>query len=252
MGRTQAPPAMSTRTLIVLSVAGACLLMHGVHGESAPQPTAAQAYDTPDASPPAAPGAASGAAPGSAPAGSGRPAPHHAPPPIRRVGPQPRSVPVRLRIPAIGVNAPMTTLGLDKKGALAMPPAAKAGYAGWYAKGPAPGEAGAAIVAGHLDSPTGRAVFYGLGGLRKKKTVEITRQDGRTAVFTVDAVEVYPKKNFPNQKVYRSTATPQLRIITCGGGFSRTRGYLGNVVVYATLTSTKEPSKRGTGPAPRK
>ncbi|MFE3645168.1 class F sortase [Streptomyces sp. NPDC059169] len=250
MGRTKAPSATSTRALLVLAVAGGCLLMHGVHGESAPQPTAAQAYDPPTAAPTAAPSGAAVVRPGPRPAGSGSPGPHHAPP-NHRIGPQPRSEPVRLRIPAIGVDAPVTKLGLDKKGALAMPPAGKADYAGWYAKGPAPGEAGAAIVAGHLDSPTGRAVFYGLGSLRKKKTIEITRRDGRTAVFTVDAAEVYPKKNFPNQKVYRSTAAPQLRIITCGGAFSRSHGYLGNVVVYATLTRVKEPAGHSTKPTSR-
>ncbi|MFD5429177.1 class F sortase [Streptomyces sp. NPDC127084] len=151
----------------------------------------------------------------------------------------PRSAPVRLRIPAIHVDASMTTLALDKKGSLQLPPPGSSNLAGWYARGPAPGEAGAAIVAGHVDTPTGQAVFYQLGALRKKSTIEITRQDRRTAVFSVDAVEVYAKRSFPSRKVYGGGSAPQLRIVTCGGGYRKSTGYQGNLVVYASLVRVK-------------
>ncbi|MDH2389711.1 class F sortase [Streptomyces sp. HNM0663] len=234
MGRTPSAPVLSTRTLVVAMCVGIYLLVHGLRGETAPQPSANQAH-TPPAAQTAHP--ASTAARPDAP---GKPAPH--PPSLRtsdRNGDRSRSEPVRLRIPAIGVDAPVMKLALDAAGTLQVPPVEKAGFAGWYAKGPAPGEAGTAVVAGHVDTPSGRAVFYSLGALGKGSLVEVARQDRRTAVFKVDAVEVYPKKTFPSRKVYGSTAAPQLRIITCGGGYSKKSGYLGNVVVYASLAAIR-------------
>lgn len=65
------------------------------------------------------------------------------------------------------------------------------------------------------------------------------RRDGGTALFSVDAVEVYDAKAFPDEKVYGAASRPELRVITCGGGYSRTTGYRGNVVVFAHLTGTR-------------
>lgn len=148
----------------------------------------------------------------------------------------PPSPPDRVRIPAIDVDAPLTGLGLTSTGSLDVPPADRENLAGWYEAGTAPGETGTAIVAGHVDNADGPAVFYSLGALRKGSTIEVDRRDGTVAVFTVDAVEVYDARDFPDRKVYGPAARPELRVITCGGGWSRTTGYQGNVVVYAHLT----------------
>ncbi|GAA0640896.1 class F sortase [Streptomyces thermocarboxydovorans] len=149
------------------------------------------------------------------------------------------SAPDRIRIPAIEVDAPLTGLGLTASGSLDVPPAERPDLAGWYEEGTTPGETGTAIVAGHVDSADGPAVFYSLGALRKGSTIEVDRRDGTVAVFTVDAVEVYQAKNFPDHKVYGAADRPELRVITCGGGYSRTTGYRGNVVVFAHLTGSR-------------
>ena len=65
------------------------------------------------------------------------------------------------------------------------------------------------------------------------------RSDGGTAVFTVDAVEVYRANAFPDAKVYGAAPRPELRVITCGGGYSKATGYQGNVVVFAHLTGSR-------------
>jgi len=148
----------------------------------------------------------------------------------------PASPPVRIRIPAIGVDAPLTGLGLDAGGHLATPPVDRPGTAGWYSGGPTPGAAGAAVIAGHVDNAHGPAVFYGLGALHAGDTVDIERRDHRTAEFTVDGIEVYSRTGFPSRLVYGPTGNPELRVITCGGGYTRATGYLGNVVVFAHLT----------------
>ncbi|MER8185446.1 class F sortase [Kitasatospora sp. NPDC094015] len=154
------------------------------------------------------------------------------------VPPLPASPPTRLLIPAIGVDAPFTPLALDGEGRLQPPPDGDRNLAGWYQGGATPGQRGAAIVAGHVDNRQGPAVFYRLGSLRKGDQLEVRRADRATAFFSVDAVEVYPKKDFPDRKVYSTTRDAQLRLITCGGGFTQQEGYDGNVVVFAHLVRT--------------
>ncbi|MFF9123382.1 class F sortase [Streptomyces sp. NPDC014889] len=151
----------------------------------------------------------------------------------------PPSRPVRIRIPSIRIDAPLTGLGLTKSGSLDVPPAGDKNLAGWYEAGTTPGERGTAIVAGHVDNAQGPAVFYNLGALKKGSTVEVDRRDGGVAVFTVDAIEVYEAKDFPDEKVYGTAKRPELRVITCGGGYSKTTGYQGNVVVFAHLTGSR-------------
>ncbi|WP_407549229.1 class F sortase [Streptomyces sp. Pv4-95] len=151
--------------------------------------------------------------------------------------PLPRSAAARVTIPAIKVSAPMVPLGLDKDGWVAAPPAEDPDLAGWYRGGPAPGENGTAIVVGHVDNFSGPAVFYGLGALKKGHTVRVTRKDGRTAIFEVYGVRVFAKDSFPTEEVYGSTGRPELRVLTCGGGYSANAGYAGNVVVFARMTA---------------
>lgn len=156
------------------------------------------------------------------------------------IAPLPPSPPVRVRIPEIRVDAPVKPLGLLPDGTLDSPPDDNRNLTGWYAAGTQPGAAGTAIVAGHVDTAAGPAVFYGLGSLKKGNTIEVWRADGRTAVFTTDAIEVYDRTEFPSEKVYGASARAELRLITCGGGFSEETGsYLGNVVVFAHLTGVK-------------
>ncbi|PJM97076.1 class F sortase [Streptomyces sp. CB01373] len=150
----------------------------------------------------------------------------------------PPSPPMRIRIPSIRIDAPLTGLGLTKSGSLDVPPAGDKNLAGWYEAGTTPGERGTAIVAGHVDNAQGPAVFYNLGALKKGSTIEVDRRDGGIAVFTVDAIEVYEARDFPDEKVYGVAKRPELRVITCGGGYSRTTGYKGNVVVFAHLTGS--------------
>ncbi|MFJ9818340.1 class F sortase [Streptomyces sp. NPDC101151] len=149
------------------------------------------------------------------------------------------SPPTRIRIPAIRVNAPLMGLALTSAGSLDVPPAERKNLAGWYEAGTTPGETGTAIVAGHVDNTEGPAVFYDLGALKRGAVIEVDRQDGSVAVFTVDAVEVYAARNFPDEKVYGAAKRPELRVITCGGGYSRTTGYQGNVVAFAHLTGSR-------------
>ncbi|WP_446220693.1 class F sortase [Micromonospora sp. IBHARD004] len=149
----------------------------------------------------------------------------------------PRSEPVRITVPRIGVNAEIVPVATDSDGALEVPPLDRPEVAGWYRHGATPGEAGNAVLVGHVDSQTGPAVFFDLGRLRPGDVVQVTRADGRQATFTVDGVGAYPKERFPTDRVYGGDAAARLRLITCGGRFNpRTGNYPDNIVVFATAT----------------
>jgi sortase (surface protein transpeptidase) len=143
----------------------------------------------------------------------------------------PGGPPTRVRIARIGVDSPLVVLGLDRAGRLQAPK--EYGRAGWYGDGTVPGEVGPAVLAGHVDSKSGPAVFYRLHELRPGDTVQVWR--GADLVkFRVTAVTRHPKDRFPTAEVYGPTPAAELRLVTCGGQFDRRRGhYRDNVVVFA-------------------
>ncbi len=150
------------------------------------------------------------------------------------------TTPVALRIPSIGVSAPVVGLGLNADRTLQVPPLTYAGTheAGWYKLGPAPGQAGAAVIVGHVDSTSGPAVFYRLGTLAPGSAVQVIAANCETASFVITSVEQYPKDNFPTKQVYGPTTDAELRLITCGGTFDPATGhYLSNIVAYARTVS---------------
>lgn len=150
---------------------------------------------------------------------------------FERLAPSP---PVRVRIPRIGVSSRLVGLALRDDGSMEVPE--DYDRAGWFTQGPQPGQVGPAVIAGHVDSRTGPAVFYRLRELRAGDAVEVERADGRTLTFVVERRERFPKDRFPTGAVYGPVPWPALRLITCGGSFDRGAGsYRDNVVVSARL-----------------
>jgi sortase (surface protein transpeptidase) len=145
----------------------------------------------------------------------------------------PRTVPVRVIIPAIGVNASVIPEGTDSSGALEVPPLSAANVTGWWDGGSAPGQNGPAVVVGHVDSAAaGPLVFWHLGELKPGDVIET---EPGSLQFTVTALQEVGKNAFPTQQVYGPTPGPQLRLITCGGAFDPGTGhYVDNIIVYAT------------------
>jgi LPXTG-site transpeptidase (sortase) family protein len=144
------------------------------------------------------------------------------------------AAPTRVRVPGIDVDSSLVRLGVDGSGSL-VPPEDFA-RAGWFTDGPAPGETGPAVIAGHVDSYRGPAVFFRLSELEEGDEVLVDRADGTAVRFTVTEVARYPKDDFPTEKVYGPTPHAELRLITCGGEFDPdVRSYRDNVVVSAVL-----------------
>lgn len=153
----------------------------------------------------------------------------------------PASRPVSITIPAIDVHSQVVPIGTTADGTLAVPqPGPDLNKVAWYEDSPTPGQVGPAVLEGHVDTTQGASVFFRLGALRPGNTISITRADHTTATFTVDAVRSYPSHAaFPRAEVFGGDVTqPVLRLITCADFDHHTGHYVGNLVVFAHLTST--------------
>ena len=124
----------------------------------------------------------------------------------------PGAAPVRLVIPAIGVATPLVRLGLEPGGGMAVP--SDFGRAGWFAEGPAPGQVGPAVIAGHVDSRTGPAVFSGCatcgpatrsGGQGRRQPAAVRGRGGAQL----------PQGRLPHRRGVRAGPAAALRLITC-------------------------------------
>ncbi|TDO54145.1 sortase family protein [Kribbella sp. VKM Ac-2571] len=143
------------------------------------------------------------------------------------------STPIRVRIPAIGVDSGLMRLGLTRNGSLQVPPN---GFpAGWFTGAPTPGETGPAVIAGHVHWSGRPGVFARLALLKPGDKIMVARQDRSTATFRVSRVQEYPKATFPSAAVYGDIDHAGLRLITCGGLDAVKKKYEANLVVFADL-----------------
>ncbi|WP_196823329.1 class F sortase [Arthrobacter sp. CAN_A6] len=156
------------------------------------------------------------------------------------VGPVlPFSEPLRVASDIIGVDSSLMKLGLEPDGTVAVPPGDAGSPAGWYEGSPTPGELGASVILGHVNSTqTGIGVFYRLHELQDADQVSVARADGTVAVFQVYRTDTYDEDNFPTVEVYGPTDRAELRLITCGGYEPSTGEFTQNTVVYAYLLSS--------------
>jgi hypothetical protein len=151
--------------------------------------------------------------------------------PTRAVGRVAAGRPVSIAIAAVGVDARVVPVGLRTDGTMEAP---AVDLAGWYEPGARPGEAGPAVIVGHVDSRRGPAVFHRLGELRPGDRIVVGLQGGGARPFLVEWVERRPKTALPTQRIWNRTRRPVLRLTTCGGSFDPSTGhYRDNVIVYA-------------------
>lgn len=142
--------------------------------------------------------------------------------------------PTHVRIPAIGVSASVTSLGIQPDQQVEVPE--DPDEVGWYRLGARPGQEGSAVLLGHVDSKAGPAVFHRLRSLTPGDEVEVVGTAGTATRFEVTSIATYANEDFPAQKVYRPAGRPGLALVTCGGRYDAANGgYQSNVVVYADL-----------------
>jgi LPXTG-site transpeptidase (sortase) family protein len=140
-------------------------------------------------------------------------------------------MPVRLRIDALGIDAPIVPVGVNEKGEMDVPGSADS--AGWYQKGPLPGQNGSAVIAGHVDTWIGTpALFSRLHELSVGDVIEVTDTAGRVTLFAVKRSRTYPLEQAPEEIVFSDANIPQLNLVTCAG-HKTWSGYTDRLVVYA-------------------
>ena len=150
-----------------------------------------------------------------------------------------RSQPTAIGIPAIGLLVSLSELGLNPDGTVQVPTDVQ--QPGWFHLGPSPGQAGSAVILGHVDSYLGPGVFFKLPQLIAGDKIDVSLADGVTAHFVVDTVVMYAKAQFPTSLVYAPHGYSALQLVTCGGTFDPETGhYLSNIVVYTSLVSSTQ------------
>src|SRR6266487_5217651 len=144
---------------------------------------------------------------------------------------------VRLLIPAIGVNAPVESIGVRPDGTMETPAQRPWNDVGWYNSGPRPGERGSAVIAGHLDRPGGNpAVFWRLRDLRIGDSVLVVDASGKTLRFHVTRIMFYQPQDAPVQDIFGNTAGSFLNLTTCAGDWIPTQHQTAlRLVVYTSF-----------------
>jgi hypothetical protein len=172
-------------------------------------------------------------APSAPPSSSTPAATTDAPPPTPAPTDQPASPPTRVRVPTLGVDAPIEPVGVRDDGAVQVPDDVAA--VGWYRFGPAPGAGGSAVLVGPVDHHSqGVGVLARVGELTPGDPVEIVDGNGATRRFTVVARERWPKEQTPMARLFDRDGQPRLVLITCGGTFDAQRlAYADNIAVTA-------------------
>ncbi|WP_152970069.1 class F sortase [Frigoribacterium sp. RIT-PI-h] len=153
--------------------------------------------------------------------------------------PAPRAdaAPVRVPIPPRGVDSGPEARGLGARGEPDPPKEWQS--AGWYQDGAVPGAGGPAVIAGHVDSGSGPAVFVDLAKLVPGDEVQVTLSTGSVATLRVTGSERTPQATSPTSDVYGASPPPRLRLITRDGPFARSTGhYVDNLIVFADLVTS--------------
>jgi hypothetical protein len=162
----------------------------------------------------------------------------------------PRSPPVLLVVPALGIRTTLSELGLNVDGTVQVP--TNFAQPGWFGLGPSPGQLGSSVILGHVDDHEGPAIFFELSTLRPGDELLVVLADGSRVRFAVSTVSTYLKSQFPDALVYGSHGSSELELVTCGGAFDRSTGsYLSNVVVSSNLVSITTKTTSSGAAAPR-
>jgi len=139
--------------------------------------------------------------------------------------------PVRVRVPALGLQAKVVPVGVEASGELELPRTGR--VAGWYRFGSEPGRPGTAVLAAHVDYAARPGVFYHLRTLEPGARVSVRLAGGSMRHFRVIARRSYGKQELP-RRLFARAGKPALALVTCGGAFDEaTRTYAENVVVWA-------------------
>lgn len=142
----------------------------------------------------------------------------------------------RLRIPAIGVDAYIETVGI-RNGRIDVPD--NIWDAAWFNGSAKPGEIGNAVIDGHKDWVRGTAVFWDLGKLKAGDKIYVSNENGNELTFQITDVQSYANDNLPLDQIFGPTENADLNLITCDGTFVRQQHtYNQRLVVFSQLVAS--------------
>lgn len=144
------------------------------------------------------------------------------------------SVPVRLRVDDVALDAPLDSTGVRDDGLMEIPD--DGDRAGWYRYGPAPGSGeGSVVLAGHVDTKEGLGVMAALRDVELGALVRVDMSDGTTATYEIVGRKTIAKDALPTAEIFERDGPERLTMITCGGPWRpEASSYRDNVVVVAT------------------
>ena len=142
------------------------------------------------------------------------------------------SASVRIKIPAIMVDAAIEAVALASDGSMDTPKGPA--EVGWYSLGQRPGEQGSAVMTGHFgwrDSIP--AVFDNLSKLQIGDKVYVEDKNKVAIIFVVRELRMYDK-NEDAEMVFRSSdGKSHLNLITCEGNWDKNaKSYSNRLVVF--------------------
>ncbi|WP_260411002.1 class F sortase [Cohnella xylanilytica] len=142
--------------------------------------------------------------------------------------------PDRVVIPTLRIDARVEQVGVLENGRMDVPESPH--VTGILSPGIKPGQKGNAVIAGHVDSHTGPAVFYPLKKAKPGDPIVVTNSKGKALVFKITSVESFKTAEAPIQRIFGPADEARLCLITCTGKFNRARReHEERLVVFARL-----------------
>lgn len=135
---------------------------------------------------------------------------------IRDPGGISEGLPIRLKIPAIGVNSAIEDALITPDGRMDVPSGSV--NVAWFALGPHPGKVGSAVIGGHFGIDSGvPKVFYNLDKLKAGDKVYIEDDKGVTLAFIVRRIELFDRNADATTVFTSNDGLAHLNLITCEG-----------------------------------
>lgn len=156
---------------------------------------------------------------------------------IRAPGDTPRGLPVRLKIPAIGVDSAIEDAAITPDGRMDVP--ANSVNVAWFSLGPHPGQEGSAVIGGHFGIKNGVPfVFYNLDKLKSGDAIYVVDDGGNTITFRVASISSFDRNADATSVFTSDDGLAHLNLITCEGVWNQVNGnYPKRLVVFADKAS---------------
>jgi LPXTG-site transpeptidase (sortase) family protein len=155
------------------------------------------------------------------------------------------TAPLRIMIDALGVDAPVVTLGLDSEGVPEVP--LNGNDVAWYDFSTKPGQGSNAVFAGHINWERKLGAFGKISKLKEGDTIRLVSDDGREFTYEVFANFAVDPEDPDSLKVMAPTDNDIVTLITCGGTWipdpsERFGGnYTDRTIVQARLVHSTDP-----------